>query len=143
MTPIPRVRVPSSELLGLLGLAALLAGAVLLARGLSADLASHTQAHHTLVALLPPRAAQTVAQLEAQEETNPWHRVIVGGQALLIGGLALLYLGERLKTHRLQAALQRLAGSRAASAPDQAPATRAAPGARDGPMLQPREHPAA
>jgi len=84
-----------AELPRLVGLAAVLAGLALLAQGLLADLRSHAAAHATLEARLGPQAAALVAAADAREAANPWHRVLVGGQALFSGGLVLLYLAER------------------------------------------------
>lgn len=77
------------------GLAGALAGALLLAMGLYADLAIHHRDHNELLEQLPPRSAQIVAEFQAREDANPFHRTLVIGEGFLVVGLAALYLGER------------------------------------------------
>ena len=70
---------------------------MLLAVSIGADLAAHEHAGEELMAQLSSHDAELVAAHQAAEAANPWHRVIVTGQALLIGGLAVCYLSERAR----------------------------------------------
>ena len=100
-----RPLISAAELPGLIGLAAILAGAYLLAQGLIVDLHTHALLHHALIEQLPPQLAEIVIRIEEREEANPWHIVLIAGQVLLTAGLAILYFGERAGRRRLQALL--------------------------------------
>ena len=74
--------------------------------------------------------AQVIQAMDAREEANPWHTVILAGQVLLVGGLAGLYFWERLKTRRLQRLLDAITRSQPTVAPSHGPiaaASEAAP----------------
>jgi hypothetical protein len=86
--------------LSTVAVAAVLAGAVLLPLSIAQDLTAHDHAEDALLAQLTPRDAAIVAAHQAAEEANPWHRVIVAGEALLIGGLGALVVVERLRGRR-------------------------------------------
>jgi hypothetical protein len=80
-----------------LGAAAALAGAVLLPLSVARDLAAHDHDDHALLEQLTPRDRQLVEAHQAHEAANPWHRVIIAGEAFLIAGLGALYLSERMR----------------------------------------------
>jgi hypothetical protein len=85
------------ERLSTLGLAGALAGAVLLSLGLAADLRMPERGHHALMAQLLPQCARVVAQHQAHEDANPWHRTVATGESLLVLGLGGLYWSERIR----------------------------------------------
>ena len=93
--------------LSLAGTAAALAGGILLVQGMLADLAVHDRAHHELLDQLPPRYAQIVAEQQAREEANPWHRTVAAGEAMLILGLGGLYLAERAQRAGVASAVRK------------------------------------
>jgi hypothetical protein len=97
------------------GAASALAGALLLASSLWADLAIHDREGHALLQQLSPQAARIVAEHEAREEANPWHRSLMAGEAFLIVGLGALYLTERARRIRGQGSSARSAPSSAGS----------------------------
>jgi len=133
MTLAPPARAAWRDLPALLALAAVLAGVALLLVGTAADLRAHARAHQALAARLPPVLQAAFDQLQRREDANPWHTVVAGGEALLVGGLAALYLGERRKRRPAPPAPSVPAAS--APAPEGAPANpdplrRVAPKAR-------------
>jgi hypothetical protein len=76
-------------------LAAAVAGAVFLAAGLTGDLLAHddhalmrSQLTSQMMMAPNPLAAQQLHALEDAERNNRWHQVAVGGQGLLVTGLA-------------------------------------------------------
>ena len=83
-------------------IAGALAGALLLVLGMAADLATHDRAHRELLDQLPPPSARIVAEHQAREAANPWHRTVAAGEMFLIFGLAVLYLAERARRLRAE-----------------------------------------
>lgn len=119
------------------GLAAVVAGVVLLAGGLAGDLVTHggqTHEREQLTAALAvradPDAAARLHQMEEAEASNRWHLLVAAGQVLLLAGLAgtclMLWLRGRSAgvTDRVA---QRLAHNGAWTAPPNPPATEQRP----------------
>jgi hypothetical protein len=76
-------------------MAAAAAGAVLLGAGLTGDLLLHSDREAERAMLISrmvlapdPLTAARLRALEDAERNNPWHQVAVGGQGLLVTGLA-------------------------------------------------------
>jgi hypothetical protein len=86
--------------LSVVGGSSALAGAALLTLGVAADLAVHDRAHDALMERVSPQCAQVVAEHEAHEQANPWHRTVATGEAFLILGLVGLYASERSRRVR-------------------------------------------
>src|SRR6266508_3281672 len=92
----------------LFGLAAVLAGAFLLVQGLVADLHEHDALHQSVMARVSPAVARVIDEMQAAEDANPWHTVMIAGQGLLVAGLVGLNLCERARSARLQRRLAAL-----------------------------------
>src|SRR5439155_19672395 len=56
--------------------------------------------------------AQVVDQVQAAEEANPWHLVMIAGQVLFVAGLGGLYGYERATNARLRRRLATLSAAR-------------------------------